>query len=181
MRTFFTSPVKGTGLKGVELVRRHFCVRLQGPPLCGLYMQSYMHTVIYLSCMQDQCYQGGFDEEGRRHVSPDLKGNCDPRSFSFTCLSLSTSPPKGYGTYSYPNHIIFDGLFHHGSKHGEGKLSFPDGGYYQGQFHENEIHGHGMRKFASGHTYTGQFSCVICLLLPYMSLLPCIRSSLLHS
>jgi hypothetical protein len=58
IQTFFTSPVKGTGLRGIEL---------------------------------DRCYVGECDSEGRRH---------------------------GLGVYRFPNHMVFEGNYRHGLKHG---------------------------------------------------------------
>ena len=52
--------------------------------------------------------------------------------------------------------MTYEGMYQHGSKHGDGKLIFQDGGYYLGQFCENEIHGHGLREFANGNTYSGR-------------------------
>lgn len=45
-------------------------------------------------------YNGPLDAEGKRH---------------------------GRGTYTYPNHIKYEGDYVHGKKHGIGKLTFPNG------------------------------------------------------
>ena len=57
-------------------------------------------------------YVGPVDAEGRRH---------------------------GKGSYTYPNHIKYEGEYMHGKKHGIGKLTFPNNDFYRGQFKDDEV------------------------------------------
>jgi hypothetical protein len=61
----------------------------------------------------------------------------------------------GYGTYSWPDGMRYEGYFEKDKKNGFGHLFYPDGRRYEGKFKNNKHHGQATMFFPDGSSKVG--------------------------
>lgn len=69
------------------------------------------------------------------------------------CPGLSVNAYSGYGVYTSPEGVHFEGEWKNGKYHGQGTISWPDGRRYDGEWKEGRFHGRGTFVFADKRLY----------------------------
>jgi hypothetical protein len=68
-----------------------------------------------------------------------------------------TADYTGYGKFTYPGGLVYEGQWKQGKFHGRGKATFPSGDVYDGEWKNNTRDGQGMYTLKSGTVYKALF------------------------
>jgi len=120
------------------------------PPLLHLNLEKYNPTTLALTSEKDRRtilrIAGGL----RKHIKPLEVGYKGERT---RFLRLK----NGWGTYTYENGNVYEGLWEDGERHGRGTSRYANGNVYEGEYKDDKRNGRGTFRFADGDVYEGEY------------------------